>query len=369
MAVASAERRAAKIAAAAPRPDGGATATRLWIVHGALWLGLIAYCWSAWILSGDFAVNSIGRGLEPGWYVILVRCVEVFFGIIVSGWILWRFVIAPKRRTGSLSNEGLLFLACWLMFFQEPWMNWINLQFLYATTFVNFGSWLHRIPGWGLPNGELIPVPIVYGMAYLWMVGLGAWAGARYMTRQRRKDPDRSNGRLLWQTFTVMIVVDLVVESIMVHAQLISYPRTISSLTLWAGTDHQFPLYEALSWPGTFIILSSLHFFRDDQGRTWPERGIDRIRFRSGKLKTLARFSAIVGVCQLAILVTFNIPYQIWGLHADAVPPELLNRQWRIGGVCGPGSSYDCGGPGVLIPRTDTPTNLFPPPPHQGVSE
>lgn len=348
-------------APAAERPDSQATAAKLWVLHGAAWLALIAYCWTAWVVSGDFTPNTIGRGDEPDWYVILVRCVEVVFGVIVSGWILWRFVVAPKLRTGRLSFDGLFFLACWLMFFQEPWMNWINLQFLYATTFVNFGSWLGQIPGWSLPNGELIPVPLVYGMAYLWMVGLGAWAGSRYMARQRREDPGRSTGRLIAQTFAVMVVVDLIVEGVMVHTQLINYPATIPELTLWAGTDHQFPLYEALSWPGTFILLSSLHFFRDDQGRSWPERGIDKLRIRSERLRTAARFAAIAGCCQLAILVTFNVPYQVWGLHSGPVPQEYLERDWRMGGVCGPKTAYDCPTPGVPMPRRDSPTNRIDP--------
>jgi hypothetical protein len=289
--------------------------------------------WAAWVVSGDFTPNTLGRGQEPDWYVITVRFVEVFFGIFVSGWILWRFIVGPKLRTGSFSFDGLFFLACWLMFFQEPWMNWINLQFLYATTFVNFGFWGPQIPGWHLAGAQLIPVPVVYGMAYLWMLGLGAYAGSRYMARQRRKDPARGAKRIVAQTFAWMVVIDLLAESLMVKLQLISYPRTISEVTLWAGTDHQFPLYECLAWPGTFIALSCLHFFRDDQGRSWPERGIDRLRVRSGKLRTLARFAAIAGFCQLAILFAFNIPYQFYGLHAGKVPQALKEREWRMAGV------------------------------------
>jgi hypothetical protein len=320
-------------------------AARLWIAHGVLWLLLIAGVWTAWVVSGDFTPNTLGRGDEPAWYIVTVRFVEVFFGIGVSGWILWRFVIAPKLRTGSVSFDGLFFLACWLMFFQEPWMNWFHIQFLYATTFLNFGSWLAQIPGWQLPNGELIPVPLVYGMAYLWMLGLGAYAGSRYMARQRRKDPGRSAARVVAQTFAWMVLIDLVVESLMVKLQLISYPRTVSELTLWAGTDHQFPLYESLSWPGTFILMSSLHFFRDDRGRSLPERGIDALRIGSGKLRTFARFAAIVGFGQLAILFTFNVPYWFWGTQADRVPSALLHREWRMAGVCGPNTDHDCGGP------------------------
>jgi hypothetical protein len=347
--------------APAREQDNQATLTRIWIGHGVFWLALMAYVWIAWVLSGDFKVNGFGRGLEPDWYVILVRAVEIVFGIGVSGWILWHFVIGPKRKTGSLSFDGMFFLAVFLLCFQEPWMNWINLQFFYSTTFVNFGSWLEQIPGWSLPNGRLIPLPIVYCLAYLWMLGLGAWAGSRYMTRQRRLDPGRSVGRLVWQTFALMVVVDFVVESIMVHTSLINYPRTIKSLTLWYGTDHQFPIYEVLAWPGTFIMLSCLHFFRDDKGRSFPERGIDRIHFRSGRMESLARFAAIAGACQLTIRIAFNIPYQVYGLHAGPVPKVYDKRPWRTAGVCGPHTPYDCGGYGVLMPRHDTPTNRVTP--------
>ena len=91
----------------------------------------------------------------------------------------------------------------------------------------------------------------------------------------------------------------------MTRTGLISYSSTIPALTLFAGTDHQFPLYEPLSWPGTFIILSCLHFFRDDRGRSWPERGIDKLKFKREGFKTFARFCAIAGAAQLAIFVAF----------------------------------------------------------------
>jgi Spirocyclase AveC-like len=323
-------------------PSEGTTVTRLWILHGAFWLVLMAAVWTAWVVSGDFAVNSIGRGQEPDWYLITVRCAEIGLGVIFTGWCVWHFVVKPKLRTGSFSFDGLFFIGCFLMVFQEPWMNWINLQFLYATTFVNFGFWGPEIPGWYLPNAELIPMPLLYFAAYIWMVGFGAWAGARFMRFQRRKNPALSNGRLIAQTFGVMVLVDLIGEGIGTHAQLWNYPSVIPEVTLWAGTDHQFPLYEALIWPSTFILLSSMYYFRDDQGRTFMERGIDRIRFRSARMKTLARFAAIAGYCQLAILVTFNIPYQIIGLHTVPVPEVYLKRPWRMAGVCGPGTEYNC---------------------------
>jgi hypothetical protein len=309
-----------------------------------------------WVVSGDFKTNTLGRGEEPTWFVILVRCVEVIFGILITGWLLWHYVIGPKLRTGRFSFDGLFFLACWLMFFQEPWIDWISYQFQYATTFVNFGSWLPHIPGWSSPNGQLIPVPLVYFTAYLWMTGMAGYLGSRYMSYQRRKDPARSVFRLIVQTYLVMIVADVIVELIMTRTQLISYSATIPALTLFAGTDHQFPLYEPLSWPGTFIILSCLHFFRDDRGRSWPERGIDTLRFPREGLRTFARFLTLVGACQLAILIAFNIPYSFYALHAGPMPKPFIERAWRNGGVCGPATAYDCPDPKLPIARQSAPT-------------
>jgi hypothetical protein len=152
-----------------------------------------------------------------------------------------------------------------------------------------------------------------------------------------------------------MIAGDIVVELIMTRTQLISYSSTIPALTLFAGTDHQWPLYEMFSWPGTFILLSCLHFFRDDTGRSWPEHGIDHLHFRSEGAKTFARFCAIAGYCQLAILIAFNIPYSFYALHSGPMPKPFIEREWRNGGVCGPTTAFDCPDPSKPISRRSAP--------------
>lgn len=347
-------------ATVAPRSSARAV-SMVWIVHGLAWLSLIVYCWTRWVASGNFTPNTLGRGDESTWYVVLVRAVEIVFGIGITGWLVWVFIARPKLRTGSFSFEGLFFMGTFLMVFQEPWINWITYQFQYATTFVNFGTWLNFMPGWSSPNAQLIPLPLVYATAYLWMCGWMGWWGSRFMSWQRRRDPSISTFAMIARTFGVMCVIDVVVENIMVRTQLISYSATIPKLTLFSGTDHQWPVYEVLSWPGTFILLSCLHFFRDEQGRSWPERGIDQLRVRSAKLKTFLRFSAIAGACQLCILVAFNIPYFFYALHSGPMPAPFIEREWRNGGICGPATNYDCANPNVPIARDGTVTNRIDP--------
>ena len=273
------------------------TAT-LWVIHGGLWFALICYCWTAWVVSGDFKTNTLGRGQEPGWYVALMRGWEVF-ALVVTVVILWVFVIRPKLRDGRLSFDGLFVLGCGLMFFQEPWINWTSYQFLYSTTSINFGSWLGHIPGWSSPNAALIPVSMWAGTAYFWLVAIPAMAGSRFMGWLTRRTPGISKLRLIALTYLAFCAFDLVLETFITRTNLFSYGSVIPQLSLFAGTDHQFPLYETISWAGTYVFLSSVHFFRDDRGRSLPERGIDAFRVGGDRLKTFLRFLAIVGICSV----------------------------------------------------------------------
>ena len=70
----------------------------------------------------------------------------------------------------------------------------------------------------------------------------------------RRALPTRGAVRLIFQTYALMIGVDIVMETVMVQLGLISYSATIPELTIFAGTDHQWPLYEPFSWAGTFGV-------------------------------------------------------------------------------------------------------------------
>jgi hypothetical protein len=134
------------------------------------------------------------------------------------------------------------------------------------------------------------------------------------------------------------------------RTQLFSYSSTVPSLTLFAGTKYQFPLYETVSWCFTYLGLACIHHFRDDMGRTLVERGVDSLKV-TGRAKTFCRWVAIMGACQLVMLVTYNIPYVYWGLHSGPTPRALQRDLWRSGGVCGPTAAFSCAAPGHPLPR------------------
>jgi hypothetical protein len=327
---------------------------KLWIFHGLFWFVFAAYCWTAWILGPDFKENAIGRDLASWNYTAWIRTVEVI-SIILAIVQLWIFVIRPKLKTGSLSFDGMFFLACWTLYFQEPWLNYNSPQFLYTTVSYNMGSWLNYIPGWNSPNAELIPVgSIIWFTAYLSLVALWAYLGSRFMNWYKTRRPEASVLRILIVTFCLFIPFDIVLEHIILMTELFNYASTVPELTLWSGEKYQLPIYEIVSWCACLTAWSAVHYFRDDQGYSFPERGFQKIKFPNESIKTFCRFLAIMGFCQLMFLALYNIPYFYWSTKGGSYPDYA---PYKIGGLCGPETDYDCPGLEVPLSKAASPTN------------
>ena len=330
------------------------TGTKLWIANGVFWCLFAIYVWGSWILGPDFKENTIGREAATPGYVLWIRCVEVAF-ILLAIWQLAYFVVVPKIKTGRLSIDGLFFLACWTLYLQEPWLNYNNHQFLYTTVSFNRGSWCNYIPGWNSPNAERIPVgSVIWCTAYLTLVGLWVYIGAKFMRWWKSKRPDTSPLELILTTFLVFIPFDFVLEYIILSTGLFNYASTIPELTLWAGQKNQFPIYEIVIWCATLTAWSSVRYFANDKGETWAERGFSAIKFPGERLKTFARFLAIMGSLQLLFLLMYNVPYYYFSTKGAAFPAY---EPYRIGGLCGADTNFDCPSLTTPVPKRRSETN------------
>ena len=331
-----------------------ASLVKMWMVVGACWLLLAIYAWGSWIFGPDFKPNTIGRDAASDGYVIWVRCVEV--GSVILALIqVWYFIVRPKLRTGRFSFDGLFFIACWTLYLQEPWLNYNSPQFLYTTVSYNMGSWLNYIPGWNSPNAELITVgSIIWFTAYLNLVALWAYAGGSFMRWLKGKKPDISNLGLLLTTFVVFIPFDLALEQIILRTELFNYASTVPELTIWAGEIYQFPIYEVFSWCACLTAWSAVYYFRNDKGETFAERGISHLKFPSAGTKTFARLLVIMGFCHTSFLFLYNMPYFYWSTKGGAYPPFA---EYRIGGLCGPETNFDCPTLEAPVPKKASETN------------
>jgi hypothetical protein len=326
----------------------------LWVANGLFWFGLAVYVWGSWMLGPDFKANTLGVDQAPESYVLLVRTAEAI-SVLLAIFQLWHFVVKPKIRTGRFSFDGLFFLACLTLYLQEPWINYNNHQFLYTTVAYNMGSWVNYVPGWNSPNGDLIPVgSIIWATAYLNLVAFWAYSGSLFMRWLKSKRPGISNINLILATFAVFLPFDFVLEQTALALGLFNYSSTVPELTLWAGEPYQFPVYEMVLWCAALTGWSSVHFFRNDRGETYVERGIESIRFPSSGAKTFTRFVMMMGICQLYFLLLYNVPYFYWSTKGAAFPAY---GEWRVAGVCGPQSKYDCPAADVPVPKRESPTN------------
>src|SRR5271168_3854452 len=98
--------------------------------------------------------------------------------------------------------------------------------------------------------------------------------------------------------------------------------------------------------------MACLRHFRDDVGRCIPERGLENLRIPR-KLHTFARFLMMMGFVQLGFLVTYNIPYFYWSTKGGAYPAAL--QSYRIGGLCGPKTDFDCASLENPVPKAGSP--------------
>jgi Spirocyclase AveC-like len=334
------------------------TTATLWLANGLFWFVFAWYCWLSWIFGPDFVTNTIGRDEAPGSYVLLVRVCE----ILCSGaglLMIWYFVVRPKIRDGKFSFDGLFFLAAFMMYFQEPWLNYNGQQFMYNTVTINYGSWLGYIPGWNSPYPERIPVggPLV-AFAYIVYVGGAGFIGSKFMGWYKSKRPEVTHLKLIVVTFVFLVVADTLFESLLMRLNIMGYPSAVPELTLWAGEYYQLPIYQELQWAATFTAMACLHFFRDDRGYSLPERAVDQFNF-GPRLKTFSRFLMMVGFLQVAFLITYNIPYFYWSTKGGAYPEAL--QSYRIGGLCGPETDFDCATLELPVPKANSPTNRIVP--------
>lgn len=331
-----------------------------WVVIGALWFALLVYCMGSWVLGPDFVPNTFGRDQAPESMVRMVRSMEVVM-VLLTAYLLYYFVFRPWLRDGKLSFDGLFFLASGAMVLQEPWLNWTSPQLLYNTVFFNMGSWMGYLPLISSPVAQKVPVSIAFaGFGYFWIVAGPAWCGSRFMGWAKARNPNISKAKLIAWCFLGFCVFDAIIESVILRTNMFIYPSTIGAVTLFAGETYQFPMYEMLHWCAVYTSLACIHFFRNDRGETWADQGMSNL-VMPARLKVFLRWLAMMGLCQMAMLFTYNIPYQWWAMHGDSFVVSEATHPWLTAQLCGPSTAYDCAGPGVPIARRDSPTNRITP--------
>jgi hypothetical protein len=343
----------------APQPGAApearrATPVKWWAGLGVLWLVLLVYAWSDWLASGDAHATPTGATPVPTWQVLTARSWEVLFG----GWALvaiWVFLIRPWRRGQGLTLDGMLLIAWFSLWaLQDPWLSYAQGWFSYNAEFVNLGCPQCHIPGWmDAGTRAHLPEPLLFmaGM-YTGVFTSSLLLVNRIMRAAKARWPTLGTVGLIGLACGLMALTDLVLEVIWLHNGLYAYSGAYRPLTLFAGHQYQFPLYESLLWGAMWGAMACLRYFRNDRGETIAERGLQRVTI-STRRRSLLRLLAIIGVAQTMMFV-YNVGMGFWGLHAGAWPKDVLDKSYLTAGMCGPGTDRACSDPRVPIARGTT---------------
>jgi Spirocyclase AveC-like len=321
-----------------------------WALLGAAFVALAAYIHLSWIISGDATHVGTGPTPVPSYMSIAAHAQEVIFGILIVV-LAYALVIRPRIREGRIGFDGLLFLAMFTVWWQDPLYNYVSTGFTYNSAFLNLGGWAGHVPGWSSPNPQKFAEPLIWDVSFYVVVSvLAIIYVSRLMSWAQRRWPALTTGKLLVGLFCGLVVADFVLEFAWVLAGSYSYAGTIGSLTIFPSHYFRFPLYESLLAAMLFMGWIPLYHFRNDKGERLIERGIDRVRAGAGG-KNLIRFLALAGALNLVFLVFNNVWVNAFQLHAGTWPRTLQERSYFTHGMCGEGTSYQCGGTNISLPR------------------
>jgi hypothetical protein len=320
---------------------------KIYAALGAVLVLFMAYVWGKWILGPNFERVDPGPTEAPGWMMFALRAFEVG-GILLAGFVIWRFVVQPWRRDGRPGTDGLLVIGFATVWFQDPFSTYYVNWFTYNTNLVNFGSWVQDVPGWvsyGGPGGTIAEPILFIGPSYVYFLLLGVVLGTWTMRKAKERWPALQPYQLVLICFVAMCALDLVAEGLVwMPLGFWSYPGGHG--ILFPSTYHKFAVEEMIPIGLMFTGLSALRYFKDDLGSTWAERGVERLRSSSGRV-AWTRVLAVTFAVHAITFVLYTVPSAWMVTHARPWPEDTQERSYFTSGLCGEETGRACSGPAV----------------------
>ena len=339
--------------ASAQRSQPKTAPVKVWASLGVAFLALQVYALSAWIISGKATHTPTGPDPVPTWLTVSNA---VWMTILISAFvaIVYFAVVRPWRRGQGLTNDALLALVFLLIWWQDPLCLWFSNWVSYNSALPNLGSWTTNMPGWIAPHSNLMGEPLLLTPPGYMLYGFGGAVVACWFTRKAKaRWPELSRFALFMTCWGAATAFDVILETLWLRMGIYTYGGAPNFLLLFPGKYYQFPLIEA-GFAGLLLAgWGWIRYTRDDKGLTAVERGADELRL-SHQLKKPVRFLALLGAANTVFFVLYNIPMAIFGLYSQDWPKAIQEKSYFTSGLCGPGTNYACGGPGLPLPKRNS---------------
>jgi len=338
-------------AAALPRTTTKPLPIVLWAIAGVLILLFQIYVLGKWVTGPNFVPTPPGPDpISSGEQLYLDALQWVVSLGAVGCFIKW--VVLPRIRQGRINADGRLFFAGSMIFFWDMCSNYSSTSLLYNSHMVNFGAWsLGAWPGWMSPAGNRLPEPVFVTIpGYTALVTTQALFVCWLMRKVKARFPDIGILSTLALLALGCGVVDTLIEIFLLRTQVYAYPGSMRSISLFAGQTYEFPLNEGIFFGCCGIgAMAILHYFRDDKGQTFVERGVEKLQVGETSKQWL-RGLAVFGYCHVVFFTLYMVPMQYFSLHSDPYPAGYPS--YMINGMCVYGVDHNqCPGPGVMMPR------------------
>lgn len=283
-----------------------------WAAAGAICFAFSAYVFGQWFLS-DTAFAAVPIGPEDAISdaaLLKIRAVEVVSTLVALAALYW-YCLRPVLGGQKMTMEGLLLLGALVSYVLDTSINYFGYYMAWNKHAINFGTWGGFFPGHVGPTNYAEawfwgpPMYIYFGVA-LASIQLAAMGAIRRLS---------NCGFLVAMllSFPIVFLFDLFAESIIIRLGAYAWPETVGALTLWKGEIYQFPLYESFLVGVYACMYSALMHYRDAQGLTWIERGVDRF---AGGLQLPLRFFAACGFAFLCTFIYF-FGFNLFSAFAD----------------------------------------------------
>jgi hypothetical protein len=323
---------------------------------GAAVLGFQLYVLGRWVTGPYFVATQPGPDhisqLQHNYFLGLQIMVPA-----VAAWMLWHFLVKPWIAQGRITTDGRLIGAFSMIFFWDMGMNFSSTVLFYNSYFFNRGAWnLGSWPLWLSPDANALPEPIFVTMPGYTALVFSQILIVCWLLRKAKARFPRM-GVVSSVAFIVLglTILDSAIEVVLIRSGIYAYPGAIRSLSLFAGQTYQFPLTEGFSFGGLGVGATALlSYYRDKNGKTWAEAGIEQVNFFGAKGREWVRFFAVFGFIHGTFFALYTLPNQFLSLNSDPFPahyPSYLEN-----GMCvyGP-QANQCPGPGVMMPRPPFP--------------
>ncbi|GAB2580305.1 spirocyclase AveC family protein [Streptomyces capparidis] len=283
----------------------------VWASAGAAFVVLQGYVYTRWLLTGDPAPVGTGPDPVPADTKVWAWALQLLVPAVFAGCVV--HAVRASRRRGRPAFDALLLAGWLLVYWQDHMPVLLRGCFFYSSYLVNVSSWAPHVPGWVGRGDDRTPAPLLLTSTLFPVLGLlTAVVICAVMGRVARWRPGAPGGALVAVAVATGAALDLVCESVLLLTGLIAYPGTVGWLTLWPGTAHQFPLYEAVLLGTVWGIAGAVRYRLDGQGLSAVERGSPR-RGRSA-----VRLLAVAGLLNVLFL-GYALAFNAVSAHGDPV--------------------------------------------------